>query len=115
MMLQGETVTIIRMVGGGVDDDGYPLPSREERTDVAGCVIGQRSAAITSEKDRVLVEQGITFTMPGSHDFDDPNGTLFFIARGEEWRPDGEKFEHASAFGTHLLWTEIPVEKVRVA
>jgi hypothetical protein len=114
MLPHGELVTIVREVGGGTDDDGYPLPSKRVETPVEGCIIDERTTGITSQKDQVTVSQGVQFLLPGEHDLTAPNRSLWLVARGWEWEPDGEAFTLRSMFGS-LVWTQAPVKKVRVA
>ncbi|MDN6537103.1 MAG: hypothetical protein L0K73_09910 [Corynebacterium variabile] len=115
MLLSGEPVTVCRKTGGGTNDDGDLLPSVTTKTVVEGCVIQERTSSITTSIDKVTVAQGVTFLMPGVHDFPAAARDLWFVARGWEWNLDGEAFVTRSAFGTFLEWTEVPVKKVRVA
>lgn len=113
MMLTGETVTICREIGGGIDDDGRPVVGELVETPVDGCVIQKRSTDLTGANDWVLVSEDVSFLMPGSHDLSATKDPLWYEARGWRWEQDGNPFVHTSAFGTHLEWTETPVKKVR--
>ena len=115
MLLTGEPVTVCRETEGGINDDGDLIPGKLVKTVVEGCVIQDKSTGIEARVDSFQFISGVSILLPGKHDLTAEKNSLWFIARGWEWKPDGEAFEHRSAFGTFLDWTEIPVKKVRVA
>jgi len=64
----GEPVVVIRMVGGGEDDYGDPLPSEESRTTVEHCAVAPLKLDEDRDTDGARVLDGFTVYLPHGTD-----------------------------------------------
>lgn len=64
----GEPVVVVRVVGGGADDYGDPLPATEQRTTVDGCAVAPLKVAEDVDTDGARLLDGWTVYMPHGTD-----------------------------------------------
>lgn len=106
--LVGETVILRTTTGGGVDDDGYPLPDIKVDTPVTRAVFIPESGDIYRTADRDVVVQAASVLLPYVLEVP-PTATV--IVRGVEYRQSKPAADHKSMFGTGRGGTEIFLTK----
>lgn len=113
MRIVGEVVTLVKTIGGGFDDDGFPLPKEIVRTPIEGCVIIPKGQEVESiGKDATLASKDVSVLTPVFLTNVAEGDTL--VIRNENYRVSAPVFHHKSAFGTGRGGTEIQAENVRV-
>lgn len=60
----GETVTIVRVSGGGEDEWGDPISGVEERTPVPGCAVAPLKQGENATTDGAVLLDGFTVYLP---------------------------------------------------
>lgn len=108
MRIVGEVVTIITRKGGGVDDDGYPIPETEVRVEVPGAVVTPERLGTIIDDDRAGVFREMSVLLP---QFEDVELGAKIEIRGEVFTIDRPPFDHRSVFGTSRGGTEIYVRR----
>lgn len=91
----GEVVVIVRTTGGGVDDDGYPIPGGTTRTPIPGTVIDDGSAGSYEMPGGMVVVTPMTVYFP--HEVDIDRADVVEI-RGLAYRLTGEPFHNRPAW-----------------
>lgn len=113
MRIVGEVVTVVTTIGGGYDDDGYPLPKETVRRPIEGCVIIPKGQEVESiGKDATLASKDVSVLAPVFITDIAEGDTL--VIRNENYRVSAPVFQHRSAFATGRGGTEIQAENVRV-
>lgn len=105
MRITGETITLITLKGGGIDDDGYPLPETKIKREINNCVIVPGGSDVGQGRDYQIASKDVTVLTP--HFVEDVAEGADVIIRGESWRVAAPVFHHRSAFGTDRGGTEI--------
>lgn len=82
----GETVTIVRVSGGGQDDWGDPIEATESRSDVEGCAVAPLKQGEDASPDGAVVLDGFTVYMPFGTDV---RASDTVVVRGLEYHVDG--------------------------
>lgn len=103
--LQGETITIITRAGGGVDDDGYPIPEEIINRDIPGCVVIPEASGRIVDDDRNGEYRETSVLLPGQ--FPEVETGARIIVRELEYVVDKPPFHHISPFSTGRGGTEI--------
>lgn len=109
MRFVGETVTIITLSGGGIDDDGYPLPEQEVRREIPGCVIIPKGGDVSAAVDYMLASNSVSILAPVF--LEDVEDGARLEVRGDDYTVSAPVFHHRSVFGTSNGGTEIPAER----
>lgn len=91
----GETVVIMRVTEGGVDDYGYPIPGTTERIPVPGTVVDDGSASSYEMPGGVVLVTPMTVYFP--HEVDIDRQATVEI-RGLEYRLTDEPFHNRPAW-----------------
>ena len=92
----GEVVTIVRTTGGGVDDDGYPLPSKTERTPIPGAVVEDGGGELVVRNDGTITTTKMRVLFPRHVDV--KRGDTLEV-RALKYRIDEDPFDHSSQWG----------------
>lgn len=108
MRIVGEVVTIITRKGGGVDDDGYPLPETIIRVGIPGAVVTPERMGVITADDRAGEYREMSVLLPR---FEELGLGAEIEIRGEIFKIDRPPFHHRSVFGTSRGGTEIYVRR----
>lgn len=104
----GETIHLVTRQGGGVDDDGYPLPEEVVNTEIPGAVFIPESTGTIHRNDGTLTYQQASVLLPK---FEDIGVGAELQIRGESFVVERPSVQHRSAFGTSRGGTEIFVKR----
>lgn len=106
----GEQVTLVTVTGGGgYDDDGYPIPSKEVKQVIDHCVVIPEGNAYQYTDDRFLEFREASVLIPS---FVTVDANASVMIRGAKYVVARPAFDHKSAFGSALGGTEIYVKRV---
>lgn len=109
MRIVGEVVRLVTRKGGGVDDDGYPIPEVIVNVDIPGAVfIPESSGTIDRDTDQLQYREA-SILIPG---FEQITLGAEIVVRGETFLVDRPPVEHRSPFGTGRGGTELYVRRV---
>lgn len=108
MRLKGETVILVTKTGGGVDDDGYPIPEETIRLPIPRCVIIPKGGNVALAVDYQLASKEISILTP--EPVDDVKVGAQLEVRGQRYEVNAPVFHHKSPFGTAVGGSEIPAE-----
>lgn len=94
--------------GGGVDDDGYPLPEEVVNTEIPGAVFIPEAAGMINRQDGTLQYREASILLPS---FEDIKVGAEILVRGEAFKVERPSVQHRSAFGTSRGGTELYVKR----
>lgn len=109
MRIVGETIVLVTREGGGIDDDGYPLPEKEVNVEIRGAVFIPEGNGTILEDDRSGEYRQASILLPT---FQEISTGAEVIVRGLSYKVDRPPVDHRSVFGTSLGGTEIYLKRV---
>lgn len=104
----GERVLLRTMSGGGVDDDGYPLPEKVVDEPIDGAVVFYAGAERVDKVDVAGEATTLTVLLPRRYDVE---LDAVVVVRGEKWVVDRPPFHHVSVFGSERGGTELTLRR----
>lgn len=109
MHIVGETILLVTRKGGGVDDDGYPIPEQVVNVEIPGAVFIPESTGMIHRDDGTLQYREASVLLPR---FEEIAVGAEIIVRGDKFKVDRPPVHHRSAFGTRRGGTEIYLRRM---
>lgn len=109
MRIVGETIILVTREGGGVDDDGYPMPEQVVNVEIPGAVFIPESTGTIHRTDGTLEYRQASVLLP---QFETIEVGAEIKVRGESYRVERPSVDHRSMFGTMRGGTELFLKKV---
>lgn len=107
--MTGETIVVVRLAPGGVDQYGDPVASTESRTTVEGCALAPRMSDELNTRGRQGVIVGLTLYAPPGADI---LHTDHIEARDQTWEVDGEVGDWRNPYTGEQPGLEVALKRV---